>query len=238
MLTTIAAFFRQHLQGLDPYREIFTGRLLPAAMPNSLVFWTFQSDARKAIDDFEQTPLDKTQNSVAGAASAPGFTTFEERLFNYAGTEYTDPAVLATKDSSLFHDTVGLRLGWAAPQTYETLLPPAHRNVSMYSHLTVRVSKIVTGPVVAGPDIKLFVNIEDGLGNSALWDLQTDQFDRIPHPFEGSAFANQALMTGVRIPLRNFTMNNSGVDLTDIVKITIRTEGSGEIAVDDIEFGK
>jgi hypothetical protein len=42
----------------------------------------------------------------------------------------------------------------------------------------------------------------------------------------------------VRIPLRNFTQNNSGVNLTDIVKITIRTEGSGEIGIDDIEFGK
>jgi hypothetical protein len=45
-------------------------------------------------------------------------------------------------------------------------------------------------------------------------------------------------MNGVRIPLRNFTQNNSGVNLTDIVKITIRTEGSGEIGIDDIEFGK
>jgi len=42
----------------------------------------------------------------------------------------------------------------------------------------------------------------------------------------------------VRIPLRNFAMNNSGVDLTNIVKITIRTEGAGEIGIDDIEFGK
>jgi hypothetical protein len=75
-------------------------------------------------------------------------------------------------------------------------------------------------------------------------DLRTDQFDPIPHPYErsggwcGTSCSNQAQMTGVRIPLRNFTMNNSGVDLTNIVKITIRTEGSGEIGIDDIEFGK
>ena len=47
---------------------------------------------------------------------------------------------------------------------------------------------------------------------------------------------NQAQLTGIRIPLQNFTMNNSGVDLTDIHKVTITTEGSGEIGIDDIEF--
>ena len=86
--------------------------------------------------------------------------------------------------------------------------------------------------------MNLFVNIEDGAGHKALWDLRTDQFDVIPHPFEGQGAGNLSALTGVRIPLRNFTMNNSGVDLTNIVKITIRTEGSGEIGIDDIEFGK
>ena len=42
----------------------------------------------------------------------------------------------------------------------------------------------------------------------------------------------------MRIPLRQFTMNNSGVDLSDIVSITIRTEGSGMIGIDDVEVGK
>ena len=49
---------------------------------------------------------------------------------------------------------------------------------------------------------------------------------------------NQAQLKGVRIPLRFFTKNDSDVDLTDIAKITIRTEGSGEIGLDDIEFGR
>ena len=234
-LTTVTAFFRRHLQGLEPYREIFTGRLKPAAMPNAFVFWTYQDDERKAIDDFEQTPLDKTVNRVGGAATAPGFTTFEERLLNSGSTDY--PAGFPT-DFQFFHDTLGLKLAWATPQTYTTLIPVGHRDVSMYTHLTLRIAKKATGAVVAGPGVNLLVNIEDGAGKKALWDLRTDQFDLIPHPFEGSENPNQALMNGVRIPLRNFTQNNSGVNLTDIVKITIRTEGSGEIGIDDIEFGK
>jgi hypothetical protein len=38
--------------------------------------------------------------------------------------------------------------------------------------------------------------------------------------------------------LRKFQQHSSGVDLTDLVKIIISTQGSGEIGIDDIEFGK
>ena len=234
-LTTIAAFFRQHLQGIEAYREIFTGRLKPSAMLNQFVFWTYQDDERKAVDNFEQTPLDASQNTLSGMVTAPGFTTFEERLLNNSSSDY--PGGLP-KDSQFFHDTLGLKLAWAAPQTYTTLIPVGQGDVSMHTHLTLRAAKKVTGPQVVGPGVNLLVNIEDGAGHKALWDLRTDQFDAIPHPFEGSEILNQALLTGVRIPLRNFTQNNSGVDLADIVKITIRTEGSGEIGIDDIEFGE
>lgn len=239
-LTTIAAFFRRHFQGIEPYREIFTGRVEPAAIANQHVFWTYQDDERMAVDDFEQSPTDPSVNSLGGPVSAPGFTTFAERLLNFNGTDYTAPP---PSDSSFFHDTLGLRLSWATPQTYTTELPAGARDVSAYSHLTLRLAKKVTGAPMAGPAVNLLVNVEDGSGSSALWDLRTDQFDVLPHPYVRSggwcgACTNQAQLNGVRIPLRNFTQNNSGVDLTDIVRITVRTEGSGEIGIDDIEFGK
>jgi hypothetical protein len=91
---------------------------------------------------------------------------------------------------------------------------------------------------MAGPDLNLWVNVEDGQGHKAFYDVQTSTFARIPHPFAGSFYINQAQMSGVRIPLRYFAMNNSLVDLADIAKITIATEGSGEIGIDDVEFGK
>jgi len=235
-LTTIAAFFRWQLQGIEPYREILTGRLKPAALPNSLIFWTFQHNERKAVDNFEDMPLNAGLNHLGGAATAPGFTTFAENLLNYDSTDY--PSGLPT-DFRFFQDTIGLKLAWAAPQTYTTIIPAGQGDVSMFTHLTLRVGKRVPpGPGAPGPGVNLFVNIEDGAGHKALWDLRTDQFDVIPHPFEGQGAGNLSALTGVRIPLRNFTMNNSGVDLTNIVKITIRTEGSGEIGIDDIEFGK
>lgn len=240
-LTTIAAFFRQHLQNIPPYKEIFTGRLKAAAMPNQYVFWTYQDESRKAVDNFEQTPLNASVNTLTGMVTAPGFTVFEERLLNYNSTDYV--GVFAT-DNKFFHDTLGLKLAWSAPQTYTTTIPSGQGDVSIYTHLTLRAAKKVTGAPTTGPGVNLHVNIEDGNGKKALWDLRTDQFDAIPHPYQrsggwcGSDCSNQAQLVGVRIPLRNFTMNNSGVDLSNIVKITIRVEGSGEIGLDDIEFGK
>lgn len=235
-LTSVCAFFRWQLQGIEPYREILTGRLEPAALPNSLIFWTFQHNERKAVDNFEDMPLNAAVNHLGGANTAPGFTTFAENLLNYDATDY--PGNLPN-DFRFFHDTIGLKLAWAAPQTYTTLIPAGQSDVSMFTHLTLRIGKrLPSGPGAVGPAINLLVNIEDGAGHKALWDLRTDQFDVIPHPFEGQVEGNLSTLVGVRIPLRNFTMNNSGVDLTNVVKITIRTEGSGEIGIDDIEFGK
>jgi hypothetical protein len=239
-LVTIMAFFRQHLQGIAPYREIFTGRWKPAAMPNQFVFWTYQDSRRKAVDNLERIPPNATPNTLLGAVTAPGFTTFEERLLNFDSSRY--PPGLPT-DSAFFHDTLGLKLAWAAPQTYTTNIPSPHRDVSHYRYLTIRVAKKVTGPPTAGPGVALFINIEDSAGRTGLVAARSDEFDPIPHPYARSggwcgSCTNQAQLKSVRIPLRFFTKNHSGVDLTDIARITIRTEGSGEIGLDDIEFGR
>ncbi len=241
-MTTICAFFRQHLQDIEPYREILTGRVKPSAMENQYIYWTFQDEERKAIDNFEQLPQNENQNTVLGQVTAPGFTLFEEKLLNNSDSEYPSGF---TKDTQFFHDALGLKLSWTSGQTYTTNIPVGHRDASMYTHLSFRVAKRVYDvppPLVPSTPINLFVNVEDGTGNTGEWDQRTDLFDEIPHPYARycgsycSDVFNQAQMTGVRIPLRNFTMCNSGVDLTDIVKITIRTEGMGEIGIDDIEF--
>lgn len=240
-LTTVSAFFRWHLQNVPAYRDIFTGRLEPAAMQNQFVFWTYQDGDRKAVDNFEQAGLNQNQNALSGTVTAPGFTTFEERLLNFNGSDYVG---IPSIDTQFFHDTLGLKLAWAAPHSYTTNIPVGHRDVSAFTHLTFRVAKRVSGAPMAGPALNLQVNIQDGTGHTASGGpLRTDQFDVVPHPYQRSggwcgACTNQSLLTGVRIPLRNFTMNNSMVNLTDIVSITITTEGAGEVGIDDIEFGK
>ena len=238
-LTTVSAFFRWQLQNVAPYREILTGVVQPPAMDNANVFRTFQDSNRDAIDDFEQQPLNPNVNTVGGAVMAPGFTLFEERLLNWGG--FGDSVYSGfMPETSFFHDTLGLKLGWASSQTYTTDIPPGpHRNVSAFTHLTLRAAKKVTGAPVVGPDVVLFVNIEDSMGHTGTAYITTSDFGRIPHPFVGSLTPNQAVMTGVRIPLMQFTKNNSQVDLTDIVRIRVITQASAaEIGLDDIEFGK
>ncbi len=236
-LSTVTAFFRWQLQGASGYREIMTGVLEPAAMDNANVFWTLQDGQRNAIDNFEQQPLNPAANTVLGLVTAPGFGTFEERLFNSDSSSYFPAPPV---DNAFRHDTLGLKLAWAAPQTYTTNIPPGPaRDVSMYTHFTLRVGKKTTVlPTVVGPDVVLRINIEDGAGHTGVYLADTSNYQRIPHPYLGSLAANLATLTGIRIPLQNFTKNNSQVDLTDIVKITILTTGSAEIGLDDIEFGK
>jgi hypothetical protein len=248
-LTTIAAFFRRYLQrdldpSLDAYKEIFTGRVKPALVQNDQIFWTYQDKERMAVDDFEQRPVDVAHNSlcdpvtlICGGTSNTGFSTVAEAWFNRDSSDYTALPPLPPQDSAFYHDTLGLKLDWAAAGTYETNMPGG-LDVSGYTHLTFRAAKKVTGAVAAGPDVNLFVDVEDGSGTGAAWVFRTDQFDPIPHPYLRNWSSNQALLTGVRIPLRKFQQHNSGVVLTDLVKIIITTAGSGDIGIDDIEFGK
>lgn len=234
-LNTISAFFRWKLLNQAPYREVLTGRIEPAGMQNQLVFWTFQDGERKAADNFEQAGMVATMNTLMGANAAPGFGTFEERRLNHDGSSYTGSPLT---DTGFYHDTIGLKLVWAAPQTYTIDIPSGSGDVSMYTHLTFRVAKKATASGT-GPDINFNVQLEDRMGHTGLWPFRTDQYDRIPHAYEDSAsFPVVNILTGVRIPLRAFTLNNSMVNLMDVARITITTEGSGEIAIDDIEFGK
>ncbi len=250
-LTTIVAFFRRYLQrdvdpSLDAYKEIFTGRVKPAAVQNDQVYWTYQDKERIAIDDFEQRPVDVAHNSlcdavtlICGTTSDTGFSTVAEALFTNSlfWSDYTAPPPLPPQDSAFYHDTLGLKLGWAAAATYETSMLGG-LDVSGYTHLSFRAAKKVTGAVAPEPGVNLYVDVEDGSGIRAAWVFRTDQFDPIPHPYLRNWSSNQALLTGVRIPLRKFQQHSSGVDLTDLVKIIITTDGSDEIGIDDIEFGK
>ena len=241
-LSSIAGFFRRYLQrdinpSLDAYKEIFTGRVKPAAVPNDQLFWTYQDNERMAVDNFEQRPPNVAQNTLLGMNSNVGFALVDEARFNHDSSDYTAPPALPPSDTSFYHDTLGVKLAWVAPGTYEANLPGG-LDVSAYTHLSFRAAKKVTGPVAPGADVNLFVDIEDGAGLRAAWVFRTDQFDRIPHPYLRNWSSNQALLTGVRVPLRKFQQHSSGVDLTNLTKIIVTTEGSGDIGIDDIEFSK
>ncbi len=238
-LVTLVAFFRQYLQGIEAYKELFTGRLEVASMRNDVIHWTYQDEDRLTLDDFEQAPhVQSPSNPLAGIGGnslggpvtpSSGLSPATEEWFNntYGSVGF-------------FHETWGARLGWNSAQTYESELPVGKRNVGAYTHLSFRVTQIVDNGVLnpVGASKNLKVNIQDTDGDTANHDLDTDDFTDIPYPYLRQTNSAQFQMKTVRIPLYNFTMNNSNVDLGKILKVTVKFTGSGLIAIDDLQFSK
>ena len=139
-----------------------------------------------------------------------------------------------------FHETWGARLGWNASKEYESNLPAAKQDISSYTHLAFRVTQVGNSATLnpVGSTKNLKVNLLDTDGDSAMWDLDTNDFTDILYPYQRTSTSNQWQMKTIRIPLQNFTMNNSGVDLDRIEKIIIKFQGTGLIGIDDIQFTK
>lgn len=227
-LSTIAGFFRRHLQGFEPYKEIMTGRYEPSLMPNDRVFWTYQDGNRVAVDNFEDIPYLAATNTLGGTNSYTGFTTEAETHLNSDSSDYIPTPALP--GDSYNHDTIGLKLEWSSAATYEIELPGASGfDASGFTHLNLRVGKRTSTPT---DEISLHINIEDAAGTRSNYDMQSEQWDPVPAQYRST----NAMMTGVRIPLRAFTQFDSGVDLTQIKKIIIEPQGSDEIGIDDVEF--
>ncbi len=228
-LVTLVAFYRWHLQGIAPYREVFTGRLPMASMRNDMMHWSYQDPVRLVVDDFEQAPhagglsTNTLGESVAVSGVLPVTDEIELRSFN-----------------GFFHDTWGARLGWNGNGRYTSHLPAALQDVSPYTHLAFRVSQIIDGGVAnpVGQPKNIMVNVEDTDGDQAMWDLHTDDFTPIPYPYLRTSTTGQFQLKTVRIPLRNFTMNNSGVDLDRITKVEIILQGAGLVGIDDLQITK
>jgi dienelactone hydrolase len=223
-LSTIVGFVRQQLMGFDKYREIFTGRLQLQAMRNDKLHWSYQDPDRKTVEDFETGPPGMNKNSLNGQVNfTPMFTTKVEGAFG--GCSY--------------HEAIGIELGWnSSGQEYENELPVAHRDFTSWSHLSFRVMQFHDSLNTLDANKDLIVKIIDGSSTTKL--VHTDNFTPIPYPYLQYAFQNSSVrlcqMKTVRIPLRAFTLNNSGVDLTDIRKIVIRFQGTGLVGIDDIQI--
>lgn len=248
----IVPFFRWQLQQQPAYRQVLTGAhrfgTFNADVERNL-YWSFQDSQRKALDNFEQwSPQDLTayfqnynyigmnsyQNTQGGGVTPIDFTDFGEcPVFLCNGTS----AFTSVEHTSTF----GMRLAWAAAPGssawYLSNVTAPHNDVSGYQYLSVRVAQRVplTGVLAnAGPELKnVRVSVYDG---SRLSEVSTERYALIPYPFPVGSSAQSSLVS-VRIPLAHFTLNDSGVDLKNIQSVFLRAEGSGQIVIDDIEFG-
>ncbi|MCB1036856.1 MAG: hypothetical protein KDD47_23725, partial [Acidobacteria bacterium] len=220
-LTPITGFVHQHLGGVGEYRQIFTGKLPISTMPNDSMHWSYQHPDHLTADDYENG--NTTLNTLAGGVSYPGSLSVSE----------------GSVGSCSFHPSSNGTAGvtWTgAGDIYESVLPVGQRDVSGYSHLSFRVTQVPDGGTLnpVGADKTLIVRLVDGDGDSRK--ALTSDFRDIPYPYERSATNRPCQMKGVRIPLRTFAMNNSGVDLDDIVRVEIEFPGTGKVAIDDLQF--
>jgi hypothetical protein len=255
-LSSIVAFFRWQLQGADGYRQVLTGNYRFPTVRNSEVFRTYQhampdsiTPERKIVDNFQQwgsldfqnwaiNPMTNGAgqpylNTLGEVVSIGGFAIFGECPFFGACFAFNQNGVSLTSVSH--YATIGLKLGWTGPQIYASTLPLGHKNVSTYGYLTFRAAETIpagTTPPPA-PRVSLIVGLEDGTGRRG--EVRADRYGLVPVPYSRGTYM-ESLMASTRIPLTHFQLNNSGVDLTDIRKIIITTEGTGNIGLDDIEF--
>ncbi len=225
----ITSWWMAWLQGRSEMLAFHRDVVQSSLMAGVDTHWSYESKDSVDVDDFEQTPVNKLQNSLGGAVSAtPTPATFQESGFrpgNY--------------DGSFRHDTSGLILGWSAATTYESAIPAAWQDVSAYSHVAFRVAQIWDSKVLnPGGSQFVKVQIEDAAGHQQSVSVDTRAFATIPvgysHPWTG----RKSMLKSVRIPLRSFTQDNSLVDLTQITKIVVSCESTGLLAFDDVQFTK
>jgi hypothetical protein len=217
-LTPITGFVHQHLDGIEPYRQIFTGRLKPASLPNAMMHWSYQHDDRRTLDDYQGAP-NPFVNSLGGSVSVSGSATITEGGFGACSNHLTQSG----------------RLGWSTTgDEYESELPAGQWDVSQYGYLSFRVTQIPDSLNPVGQEKNLIVRIVDGDGDFRK--VHTVDFRTIPYPYERSLSSRPCQMKTVRIPLRNFTMNNSDVDLDDLRKVIVELPDTGYVGIDDLHF--
>jgi hypothetical protein len=250
---TLTAFFRWHMQGETGYRKMFTGEhrfYELSEMTGYNIFSTFQDSTRLTVDDFQQG-TNGTNNSLGGGVDTT-FTAFkickpffDNNLLNAIPDGDTCPLPMSDgspgPNNFLHTATGGIQLHWQDISTmnqrvrYTTSFPVI--NVSDYAYLSFRAAKRVNAiPTdnVTDPnsqDINLYVRLVDSADHAV--EVRSDQYGILKPPYS-SAYS---YLSGVRIPLDHFRLNGSTLDLAHIQKVEFLAEGTGIVAIDDIEFG-
>ncbi len=223
----LAAFARIHLKDEVVYEDMFRGRLV------------FPSTAGFKIYHFRHEAEHDRVESGAGAASADSTAEF---------TSQADPSV---------HSTRALAVTWSSGGNELIYRFSAPRKVSAHEVLSFRAAQFTTdpttNPINGGTDFTVELIgggpcVIGGAATPCAMATYAARFDAIPEPYNRETDVNGAptgetdnyVMTTVRIPLRAFTVNNSGVDLDGIEEVRFRFDvlSEGQVYVDDIEFGR
>lgn len=227
---SIVPFFELHLQDKKHLVRLFQGERPIEGLDGVEMYWTHQHPQRLDLDHFNVGDNPNT-NSLAGpVTTSGGFATFDEFEFKSFGPDVFDP--------SFRHHTHGLVLGWNSPQSYETVIPAAQRDVSSYKALVLRASQILDGGVLNPLDTPrtLRVGLRTTSGTVSNLDFDVAGLQSIPFPYEYNG--GKTVLGMLRISLNSFRAGTQPLDLKDVEAVVLEFEGTGLIAVDDIQFSK
>lgn len=195
--------------------------------------WAYQHAERLELDNFEVGDNPASNTLGGGVTTSGGFLTFDEFEFKPFGADRYLNLVYQ-------HFSHALVLEWDTPQFMVSTIPPARRNVSAYKALSFRVSQIIGSAVPNRNPLHTPRTIRVALVNSANA-VANDGFDTVavqsvPYPYEYNG--GKSVLTTVRIPLSAFKLGQAAFPLDDVAAVRMEFDGTGLIAIDDIQFTK
>lgn len=225
---SIVPFFQLYLRNQPGYRKLFQGEVVVQGLDGVRMYWAYQSPHRKEVDNFDSGD-DPNTNSLGGPVThTPGFTTFDEYEFKAFGPDLFN---------SSFRDfTHGLVVGWNGPQNFRTTLPAGQRNVAAYTALSFRVGQILDplNPLDTPRTLRVTLRTTSGVESNVGFDISS--LLSVPYPYEYNG--GKTVMGTIRIPLAAFRKGNSAFPLNNIESILFEFQGTGLLAMDDVQFTK
>lgn len=233
LLAYCNAFCRLHVHGEAQWRGMFNGEWRPPTVSATGTVMTIQyrHPARRTVDQFEgpHAAGDWQTSTIGGALVQSGLP--------------ADPVEtqLYPQDNQSPHDTGGLRLTWNSTGDQLALdIPAGQRDVTGFSHLQVRLGKVVNSASNPAGAQNLRIGLRDGAGSERL--IRASAFGGVLESAAGNeAGNNKSSLSTLRIPLTAYTVVCAGavqVNLTDVVqaKLVFSETATGELAVDELEF--
>jgi hypothetical protein len=233
LLAYCNAFCRMHVLGEPQWLGLFAGEWKPPAVSatGAVMAFQYRSVVRRTVDEFEgpHAAGDWQTSTIGDAVAQTGLPAapVETQLY--------------PQDNQSPHDTGGLRLRWDSAGDQLVLdVPAGQRNVTGFSHLSMRLGKVVgSASNPAGPQ-NLRVGLRDGGGNERL--IRASAFGGVPEVAVANEAANdKSSLTTLRIPLSAYTVVCAGavqVNLGDVtqIKLVFSEIATGELAVDELDF--
>ncbi|HZL99905.1 MAG TPA: hypothetical protein VFD43_06605 [Planctomycetota bacterium] len=189
---------------------------------------------RLLINGFEEADGDPGSNSLGGASAGDLLLTQDEESLDAA----TKTFYHRTRGGWLAYDTGGALPPDLSPAYVEAL--PGGVDAGAYSHLSLNALQRWNAPLnTAGQAQDLHLMLVDEQGRSA--QVALSDWGTIPWPIthgSSSSFPKKSVLRTTRIPLREFSLANPALDLSDIrlVSLVFDSTPSADLRLDDLSF--